>query len=722
MKTSTRMTMRKKSTIVKLLAGVLVLAVGCGSEPSEQTETPASQAPAEENIPAMTARLVAAIESATELTSIDVGNPPERVPLRIARTEPTPAIPRAGLRDDFPAVPQGLLVASLSSSPKTLAVRNDGVIITGHEDAARAWPVAAGAPARVLAQGPVVQTQLDASGERLLLQTTESVSICSADSFEPIAVLQGAIPSGRSHWYRDGELLFVNERIVDFSASSEQRVYTTAMIRGIDESSWSRPPFRPGVYASLGTLPCLQETWAVPLLPHQVNPMPGPLVRINDDGSTSSLTATSEWADVSPSADQRGDLVLVRTWRHGGAQARAHLQWADSITTPTLQWTSEPTRLVAISPSGEWLAAVVEPAPGLPELRRVRRADIEASFAESVELHAREEDLRRRVAALRAEMEGELKARVGAGDPLAGPSREVALDLGRALAGAIERHLRVPLPKEPIARLAAIDGLLAEIRDYLPEDPALLQGLGGLVAEALPDAHWVIEAEDVGLTPDVGTTTFGDDLTFLAMQPFGAARAALAGEFVLAVGTASALRSPLPIYLVENRMPATFERIQRDQLLRAGIDPEKAWVADLSKRLGDARGDLRALHAFVYTKADSRGDRPLARRALVPLVESDPSGARAVGMLARNLYDDFHPTEAEKLYRLAVMLDPANAELRFRWAGALMAEGLHDEAEAEFLRSGRLDTAGELSEHLPGRLELLAKLRAEKPDDSGRGN
>ncbi|MBI1290389.1 hypothetical protein GC173_04000 [bacterium] len=708
-----------KTAVRPLLAWLGALCVlglwqGCSREEPAPAPPPATVAPSgAEDLSVALPRLISKIEAATDVTTVEVGNPSERVASRMARRAPVYTARPLNLRSGFPKPPQGLLVGQLTLVPKVLAIANTGVIVTGGEDGARAWPVAAGAQAQPIDADPVIQAQVDGSGERLLLQTVSHLSIRSGPLFEIAQQLDGNIPPGRAHWLTDDTLLFAQERILDFNASAPQRVYTSSMLWNIGTGRWNRPWFDPLAYAKLGTFPVQEAAWGTPLLPHQLESMPGPVLRIEDDGTTVSLTREVDCADLSVAMDQMGDVLAVRTWRHGGGQSRAILQWADSITTPTLQLTSVATHRVALSPSGDWMAAVIGEPGFPPELRRYRREDVAGDWVAVHELYRQEQSLRAKALAVSNSLAAELGRRTGGIQPTAGPTRELCVAMGEQLKGALLEHFALQLPENELHALGAVDGLLDEVGDYFKEEPALIIALAGLVADALPQAHWEIAKEDEGLSPDVSDVIFGDSLSFTALQPFALARDRIAGDGRLSATVGEVKAGVLPIYLLENRRPETLIRLQSAQMKHADVDTQRVRLYELEDRLGNGLGDTRAVNLLVYTVATQRKDHALARRALWPLVETNPASAQGVAMLARNLYDDFQPDAAESLFRLAVEMSPGDPALRFSWADALMATQQFDRAREEFERSGRLDTAGALAPYLPSRLELLEKLRRE---------
>lgn len=720
------LSIRARAGSAVALALLVTLLGACGDKASEaEYEGPAVEVAGSRN--ALTERVVGILaksQAATEEYILTrkpaIGNGSEvtvtarRVPGADADLSPGRR-PGPELRGRVPDFAPGELLVSSEILPASIALMADGSLVYTQGNTLHVHRHGA---TRTLDGVPAQRVVADPSRTRLIAEDQGALTLLYGDGLRERRTL-AAHPPGRAYWWSGDQLVFVHETIA-LDASQSKRVDLALELMSVPSGAIGEAPWQPmGRYAALGTTGPTPLVWGHVAKSYQIDPMPAPLLRLQDGRPDGNLTETTDAADVEPALVGE-ELFWIRTWRRASRTGRLYATTLGpgELAAPL---TTRPTWAVAAN--GTSVVYTSENPDGLHEIRRIEAGGWPDIASIGRDATAADELMREKarriqrgltIALLKSEF-APLVSREDFGWSLkAPPPPELAQRLAaefRALAG---RELDVSIPAGAPGA-APVDSLLVELAPYFTEDPSVVIAFGGVLADALGSrASWMLEGAGNSLSSDVRETWTSDGLVYTAVQPYGAAREALAGRLSLGALVRRLYSAQLPpIMLVENFRSDTIERVRRRAWQETGLPAEGFTLADLDAYLKRTPNAGAYPLQVAIRAARSQGNQALGLDAALRLADIRPVSSEALGTLARVLYDTAYTREAADVYAQAVALAPEDLGLRMDYAGVLMILGDMKEAREQLGLVGRLDQTGAHADEISMKQELLKTLERE---------
>jgi tetratricopeptide (TPR) repeat protein len=686
-------------------------------------------------------RLLSVVLLAVALSSCDRGSgsaPPEEEPWRAALSPalptrdaisdrvaailarpvtPTPTAAPAPTEPPPPAEPFGRACRTLAAPPPALAITNAGAVLFG--DGSATWYLAVDGSVRRLHDTTASVLQLDADGERLLLKHGSELVILTGPEFSRIERRTTLPVEGTAAWLDAGHLLLARDHVV-FTATERRRVVLDIYLYDLATGTAMPAPWADeSPLAAIGTLPPLGIMWGHLVTPWRAEPMPAPILRLQDGIVAGIMTGRPRVADTHPTAARDGALLWVRTWRHGSTTGRAYWKPPGLGEDGAVELTTAPTHRAAVSPDGGWLVVAVQGRDGV-ELRRASRAEVDAQLDAARTRRAATEARAARYQALEARLAARLAAlpigrsllQADFGPVLADVPTPADCDL---LADALLAELQA-LGLAEGADWPALEDALAEVAPFVDEHPALVLAVGGLYARALgPDATWLLDTATTGtLTADVSAVTLGDGLSHRVALPFGAAREILAGRRgLLRAAPSLAHAAGTPLFMAENYGEDTRRAVLDDLIARAGVDPLAMGEGPLVEYL--ARPDAEPAVAMLAIRFGRIAGRPALRLAgAMALATAVPQSADALLDLGDALADSYLYEEAIPILERACIAAPESLDAHLALCDAHIVVGDLAAATALLDRARELDPGGTEAELIASRVDLLIELQKAK--------
>jgi len=282
--------------------------------------------------------------------------------------------------------------------------------------------------------------------------------------------------------------------------------------------------------------------------------------------------------------------------------------------------------------------------------------------------------------------------------------------MASALRTSLKERYNVQLPSG-LAGLVQLDAVLARIECWLPEEPAVLLAIAGVVADSSPEPRaWTLAAATAELTPDTGEVSETDGVRFRLVAPFAIARNRLADGVAMAPVMAQfTAAGPRPFLFVESLGLGTQQVATQEQLVALGVDPNTMDLAALEKAVAARKDVVPTLEVALYDAARSAGRKGAALGAAMRLVEAVPTSAEAWRRLADMLRDVWETQAALRCLRQAVLLAPDDAGLRFVLADMLYVAGQPEGAREEYARVLLLDEENLFTPDVASRLALVSE-------------
>lgn len=679
------------------------------------TERGLSLAEAVEEVLKEARRLSEAVEEAIELPDGSMTTV-RRTPLHVLEGRTIGARPRSSWQPAVPDVPPaGEVLYSADSVPKALAVGDDGALFLGTDRVLRIEQD--GEPEEIVEAEPS-HLLWDAKGERLAIAAGGQAFLLDGTGLKDL----GEVPTGTMAWDLSGEkLLFFRDHLV-LEPEEVDRIFLEGARLDLETGELEETGFTAlRHFAAKGTLPPAGIEWAHLRQSRQIDPVPAPLVHVENGEPMRLITQTTDAADLTPTASARGDLAWLRSHRAGAASARAYLGTIRGEKDALLLSTA-PTLHVAIAPGGEWGALVTEEETGRYAVRRFRLEEVR----ERREDFARLQEADRRFAGHTATLGARLHEAYGllpevrtaeqAGEPhFAGTvSRSSLQRLARALASGLERTVGIELDGTATS-LAELDAFLDFATPHLPEDdPAWLAGLGsyfGAVLEREQGAQWVLERWRGDLSAGVENDFGTDGLTYAIACPLVTARMVLAGEttFRQAHARIASREGGLPFYLAESLSEDAVDVIELLEFERAGLPPEAVRLGRLRNLMWEAEDLTPAACLFASRVGEDYGAEELRVLGAVRLAQLDPSRSGALEVLGRALAETYEMDLAARVYEVLLEFEPARVGARIEYADLLATLGRFEEASRHYSAAGYFDQAGTFEADLAERQAFVQR-------------
>lgn len=605
---------------------------------------------------------------------------------------------------------------------RALAVANDGSLFLAGE---RLLRVRSGTGPEAVADIRAAELRLDATGSRLAAAGEGRALLLEGEGLATVRDL-GDVPTGPMAWSLDGgSLIFTRDHML-LDAEEEERIFLEAVELDLATGELTEDGFgRFRRYAAIGTLPPASLMWAHLRQAEQIDPLPAPLLRVEEGAPFGFLTETMDAADTQPVASANGDLAWIRTRRQGAATARAHLGHLGNGGQPTLVLSRAATHHVAISPSGEWGALVIEEEPGKLSVRRFTLQDARERSNDLARLAEADRRFVQQLAALGSRLReayGRLpevtRAHSEDSPEFAGGISPGSLQTMReALAAGLQRQHGLSLSRS-VGSLADLDAFLDHARPHLPpEDPAWIAALGahtGFVLEHEANAVWTLERWQGGLSegiwPDFGT----NGVTWAIACPFATARSALYGEVALrdAPERIASASDGLPLYLTDNLGEQAVDVVELTEFARAGFPEEAIRLGELRDLIWANDGLTPAAALFASSAGEEYGAAEMRVLGALRLAEMSPTRPEALRLLAKGLVDSYETTLAREVYGLLVEYLHDDAEARLEYGDVLATLDLLSEASHQYRVAGHFDESGMFGSDLHDRLEMLRRIEA----------
>ncbi len=641
----------------------------------------------------------------------------------------TGAIARSSWRPRVPDIPPaGEVLHETAVAPTALAAADDGTVFLATDRVLRIRGT--DAPETVL---DLTSNYLlwDAEGERLAVSAEGEAFLLHGEDYAERTEL-GAVPTGPMAWDLGGaKLLFFRDHML-LDAEELDRIFLEGSELNLETGELEETGFAPfRRYAAVGTLPTAGIVWGHLRQSHQIDPVPAPLVHIEDGAPVGLITQTTEAADIAPTASATGDLAWVRTHRMGAASTRAYLGRLDGEERPLLL-SPAPALHVALSPGGEWGALVTEEKTGSYTVRRfaveevrarrdefARLAEADRRFAgHATTIGARLRDAYASLPEVRtAEEEGT--------QHFAGEVSPSSIQrMQRALAQAMQRTLGLELDVSP-ASLAELDAFLDFAAPHLPEeDPAWIAALGfhfGTVLKEEREGRWLTERWSGGLSTQVAEDFGTDELTYAIACPLATARMVLAGETTFRESWArmTSEQRGLPFYLADSLSEEAIDAIELLEFERSGLPPEAVRMGRLRNLLWEGEGLTPAACLFASRVGQNYDSQELRVLGAWRLAQIDPARPAALEALARALADAYETELAGEVYELLLEFSPGDVGPRIEYADLLATLGRFDEASAQYHAAAHYDETDAFAHDLQERLELVERLRADESANGG---
>jgi tetratricopeptide (TPR) repeat protein len=564
--------------------------------------------------------------------------------------------------------------------------------------------------------------QVDASGAQLVAGAQDG-SVFLINDAGRATRLEGTIPPGTPQWFGKGTLAFSRERVLDFNASTRERIQVSVMGYRLEDGGWFRPDVSTENSSGLGTLPTIPAIWHHPLSPHRILAMPAPLELLSSSTPPIAITAPGPLADVGPTATRQGELFFVRTARRigrAGTALRLEISREGAHPYPISDGLVDH---VAISPNGEQ-GALITAGPNAT-MRLFTRESLLADAPGLESAYAEQQQAFAALQRIHARLERRFEQLAGPGGiiqfdwgtlPKAFPKEAIQTTMAGELRGALAEELGCNL-RPGIEGLADLEAILHYPNLAWPESPGVLVASGAIIAEAIPNSRWIAATEDHALGADEKEGTHRD-VSFAAVLPHALVRNALANRSpIVAPILALARVDGVPIYLAENLRQESQHRIQEAELRRAGLTADST-VEDLVRFATSEAGNLPAVPLVTLNAISvlrESGDRQGALRQARRLLLISPSRVDALPIMATALFDAGELDAALRCFQLAAEFQPDEAGIRFQLADALLTLNRLAEARAEFQLTLLLQPGSVLAtEHVPSRLKLISELESEE--------
>ncbi len=631
--------------------------------------------------------------------------------------EPEFDLPARNLPPPLP----GEVVHDTAVQPHDAVALNDGAVVVAKEDAVL---LVKGQRWSTLLDEGADYLQLDAEGKRLLVQHRSRIWILSGVDFRDQKLYQEH-PRGRAWWALKGnKLLFVEEQL-NLDATQKRRIRLKLSSfdpesEEVREADWA-PRSR---YAALGTLPSAGKLWGHLSQAYQIDPLPAPLLELEDGTPKGFLTSTDRAADVHPSADQPGNLFWIRTWKRNGNTGRGYFRDAPETPGSGKPFTARPAYTVSVSPSGEFIVYTIRNEQGRYEVRRIDRAALDMYESRLAAFRSANKELLSNALGLSDDLHKALR-KTALGDAIreeglvrsldAPPDVETTREMADALRSSMAKRFGLEM-EAGMPELVAVDALMERIGDYLDETPGLILALAGVFSEAVEESPaWYLEDASKNLNMDIMEPTTGDDLSYTAVAPFGIARERISGRLSLAEEAARINETAeRPIYLVENFGAATLQGIEFEEWKKSGLPEDTFSLQQLNDYLDAVESNNDVVNLIIYSTARREKAEPLRLKAALALARENPTSSTALRLLGEALSDQYYTEPACEVYALAVLLDPRETGLRLSFADCLLSLNDLAGAEEQYDLIRLLDTAGIYEDILTSRYRLLKDFRAEE--------
>lgn len=706
-----------------IVSVVMMMLSSCSSGDDEALNKPAVEAfGSRQALAQLVGEVIAKSNSLTKESTVRVSD--ELVLESRVRIDPAaapPAAPIPELRRSASGI-LGDLWKTEDELPASLVVTNDGALV--YSARGSLWLQSDPENVSELYKSGASSLSLNATGDQLLMQQEASVLIFSGQRFQQLRKLPNP-PAGHAMWStRAGELYFVKEKL-NFSAAEKYRIRLSATALNLETGETSTPRWNVELrYSAIGTLPAAGLMWAHLIQYYHIDPTPAPLFVVDDGGMPiAPLTQTQDAADVEPSADSKGNLAWIRTFRRGGNSGRAFFRGSDPDAKP-LQLTSRPTWHVALSPDGRYGAYCTTNNDGKFELFRFQSDDIathEDLFAGNAEADqefrdgvARVVDHLREVFLHENPGGGLLETEYGNILKSAPKPQEIE-HMSDALAEALRSEFNIELTDGP-AGLAQLDAFLDQAGAYLTEEPAVLLALAGQQEiHFRAPVDWVLDKDANALSMDDVGFVESDGITATAIAPFAIARERISNGASMHKTLHDLLRDhDGPFYFTENFREAVMQEITRKEIAKAGGMELPKTPTERLNALRAQKTNNNTLNAMILASAGKSSDTALALLASSRIAQSNPTSGQSLRLFATALNDAYYSEEAEKLYRQVILLLPTDVDARFGYADCLAGRDRLEEAEQQYRTIGLLDATGSLAEEIKGRLEMVKSLKEQK--------
>jgi tetratricopeptide (TPR) repeat protein len=528
-------------------------------------------------------------------------------------------------------------------------------------------------------------------GTRILVGTRSADGPLILDA-ATLAVAEGPFPwlsDARVFWGEAPGSLLATYELIDFSASSRTRIFIRASTFDIATRE-ERPVTGTSALAALGRIAPADLTWAHRRIDYQVDPLPAPILTFVNGETYRTAEPETPYADTAPCGDRLGNLLWIRTSKRGSDTGRlwGRNRGSGSVSVPL---TDFPTYTVGISADGSRVAYCARDESSMKIMtvptEELFAADAARGEADRLLLQCWE---RAKRAIQRDFEESALGSAIGTtphGPVLRRvPTEEELLSAGDAMRRAFAEAFGIEVA-DGLAGLAALDWLFDQHDGLMPEDPAFVVGLAGVVARAAMAeglGPLLLQTATSDLTTDFEDVWWTDGMTYSLLSPFAVARERISSSLRMApeLGRVAAI-ADRPVFLAENFAEDTRELAQSAMLGTAGINPRDYSLQQVLAAL-QAHPQDDAVALLAYRVAAEEGEWTAAVLAARRLALSNPDHPEAFLMLAEALAPLGLSAEAIRASAWATELAPSDAAVWVRHGNVLFDDSRFDEARAAY--------------------------------------